>query len=120
MKTQILLIDDDPIINFIHARLIRKKYPDASLLAFENGLLGLQHIKSNPENTYLIFLDLNMPKMNGWEFLTAVAKEAAEVDLQVHIVTSSVDPEDKNEAKKHHNVHSYLVKPLKDVDLVHL
>lgn len=68
MIAQILLIDDDPIINFIHSKIIRRKFPDIPLLTFENGYEGLKHIKRHPNYSYLIFLDLNMPKMNGWDF----------------------------------------------------
>lgn len=117
MIAQILLIDDDPVINFIHSRLIRKRFPATQVLIFENGSQGLLHIKNNPDNPYLVFLDLNMPGMNGWEFLSAIASEASNVKLQVNIVTSSVNPEDIKKAKKYGKVHSYLVKPLKDADL---
>ena len=117
MKAQILLIDDDPVVNFIHSRVIQKKFPGIALLVFENGRKGLTHILSNPDYAYLIFLDLNMPVMNGWEFLEAISLEASEVDLQVHIVTSSVNPEDRQAAKKFNMVYSFLIKPLKSDDI---
>lgn len=117
MIQQILLIDDDPVINFVHTKIVQKKFPDTPLLIFENGLDALAHLKSNPKNSYLIFLDLNMPKMDGWGFLKAISLEAKDIDLQVHIVTSSADPEDKMEAKKYHQVFSFLMKPMKAKDL---
>lgn len=113
MIAQILLIDDDHIINFVHSKIIRKKFPDIPMLFFENGHQGLLHIKSNPDYHYLIFLDLNMPEMDGWEFLTAISREAPDVNLQVHIVTSSVDPQDRMLSKKYDQVLSFLAKPLK-------
>ena len=120
MITQILLIDDDTIANFIHSKVIQKKFPEIPLFVFENGQKGLTHIKSNPDYSYLIFLDLNMPQMNGWEFLEAISLEVSEVDLQVHIVTSSVNPDDRKAAEKHKSVHSFLVKPLKGADISHI
>ncbi|MCE7056095.1 response regulator [Algoriphagus sp. AGSA1] len=120
MIKQILLIDDDPVINFIHTKLLRKKFPDIPLLTFTNGQAGLMHIKTNLADSYVIFLDLNMPKMNGWEFLKAISSEANEVDLKVHIVTSSINPEDKMQAENYEHVLSYIVKPLKDKDLEHI
>ncbi|MEP0713769.1 response regulator [Algoriphagus sp.] len=115
--TQILLIDDDPIINFVHTKIINRRFPHIPLVVFENGLEGLNYIQSHPSNSYLVFLDLNMPKMNGWEFLKAISLDEHELDFQVHIVTSSVDPEDREAAQKNENVQSFLKKPLKDEDL---
>tara|TARA_R110002020_G_scaffold222447_4_gene431248 strand:- start:4157 stop:4525 length:369 start_codon:yes stop_codon:yes gene_type:complete len=113
MKAQILCIDNDHIINFIHSKIIRKKYPNTPLLFFENGQRGLLHIKNNPNYDYLIFLDINMPEMNGWEFLTAITKQAPDVKLQVHILTSSVYPQDMMLSKKYNKVFSFLAKPLR-------
>ncbi|WP_057936240.1 response regulator [Algoriphagus resistens] len=117
MTQQILLIDDDPVINFIHSRIIRKKFPDTPMLIFENGHKAVAHLKENPINSYLIFLDLNMPELDGWGFLKAISLEFKDIDVQVHVVTSSTDPEDKMEAKKYNQVSSYLIKPLKTDDL---
>ncbi|MEB2775573.1 response regulator [Algoriphagus sp. D3-2-R+10] len=117
MVDQILLIDDDPVINFVHSKIVRRKLPDTPLLIFENGLKAMSHLKSNPMNSYLIFLDLNMPELDGWGFLEAISLEAKDIDLQVHIVTSSVDPEDKMKSKNYNQVSSFLVKPLKADDL---
>lgn len=120
MISQILLIDDDPIINLIHSKLIGKSFPGIPLLIFENGYKGLEYIKSNPHNSYLIFLDLNMPKMDGWEFLKAISLEKNEVDFQIHVVTSSVNPEDRERVGKDKNVRSLLVKPLKYEELTNI
>ena len=120
MIAQILLIDDDPVVNFIHSKVIQKKFSSTPLLVFENGQKGLTHIKNNPDYSYLIFLDLNMPQMNGWEFLEAISHQASGVDLQVHIVTSSVNPEDRRAAEKFNKVGSFLIKPLKGVDITHI
>ncbi|MEB2780497.1 response regulator [Algoriphagus sp. C2-6-M1] len=112
-----MLIDDDPVINFVHSKIIRRKFPDTPLLIFENGRKALAHLKDNPINSYLIFLDLNMPELDGWGFLKAISSEVKDIDLQVHIVSSSADPEDKREAKKYEQVSSFLVKPLRADDL---
>lgn len=50
-------------------------------------------------------------------FLKAISLEKIELDIQVHIVTSSMDPEDRNAADKENKVRSFLTKPLKDEDL---
>lgn len=117
MKQQILIIDDDPIINFIHSKIINKKFTEVPLISFENAQIALQSIKENPAIKYTIFLDLNMPKLDGWGFLDAISLKDQELNYQVHIVTSSVDPADRLRANEYERVISYLTKPLKLEDL---
>ncbi|WP_192349542.1 response regulator [Algoriphagus sp. Y33] len=117
MIKQILLIDDDPIVNFIHTKVVQHNFPGISVKLFTNGLQALEHIRNHPTYCYLIFLDLNMPIMDGWAFLDAISSEEKETNLQIHIVTSSLDPSDKMRAKSNVNVVSYMVKPLKSSDL---
>mgnify|MGYP006194998307 FL=1 len=117
---QILLIDDDPIVNFIHSKVIQSQFPKSEVLVFNNGLTALEYIKGHRQLSYLIFLDLNMPVMNGWDFLNAVAAEESELALQIHVLTSSIDPQDKIRAQQNKLVNSYLSKPLKCEDLQNL
>lgn len=117
---QILLIDDDPIVNFIHSKVIQSQFPKSEVLVFNNGLTALEYIKGHRQLSYLIFLDLNMPVMNGWDFLNAVAAEESELALQIHVLTSSIDPQDKIRVQKNKLVNSYLSKPLKFEDLQNL
>lgn len=114
---QILLIDDDPIVNFINSRIIQSHFPDTELLIFTDGRKGFQYILENPGHSYLIFLDLNMPIMNGWRFLEAISEEVCRIKLQIHILSSSIDPQDKIRARQHTLVSSYLAKPLRGEDL---
>lgn len=117
MTPQILLIDDDPVINFIHSRVVQSKFPDIAVVIFENGTTALEYIRNYPMNFYLIFLDLNMPVMNGWDFLDTVSTEEMGLNLQVHILSSSLDPSDKIKAKQNKLVLSYIPKPLRSIDL---
>ena len=117
MSTQILLIDEDPIINFVHSKRIGKRLSGVPIYIFEKASAGLNHIKSNPLDSFLVFLDISTPEMNAWEFLDAIELEAEGLDIQVHIVTTTDDPADRLEAKKHRHVSSFLVKPLIEKDL---
>lgn len=117
---QILLIDDDPIVNFIHSKVIQSQFPKSEVLVFNNGLTALEYIKGHRQLSYLIFLDLNMPVMNGWDFLKAVSAEEDELALQIHVLTSSINPQDKIRAQQNKLVCSYLSKPLKAEDLNNL
>lgn len=120
MMKQILLIDDDAIINYLHSHILRSKFPTIPIIVFENGLKALEYLNNNGTFSYLIFLDINMPIMSGWEFLETVSTENTDLDLQIHLVTSSIDPADKLKAKQYPLVFSYLVKPLRVKDLTHL
>lgn len=114
MKIQeILLIDDDRMTNFINKTVIKSEFPDYSPVIFENGLDAIEHIRENPNTPYLIFLDINMPIMDGWEFLEALSKDTNQYNLVIHILSSSLDTVDKRKAKESDLVSSFLTKPLK-------
>lgn len=114
MKIQeILLIDDDQMTNFINKTVIKWEFPDYSPIIFENGLDAIAHIRETPNTSYLIFLDINMPIMDGWEFLEALSKDTNQYNLVIHILSSSLDTVDKRKAKESDLVSSFLTKPLK-------
>lgn len=109
---QVLLIDDNQIMNFIHQQIISSEYPEASILNFENGKSALAHIYNNPAFCFTVFLDINMPIMDGWEFLNALTKNEKGYNLKIFLLSSSIDVQDKIKAKEFSLVESYLVKPL--------
>lgn len=109
---QVLLIDDNQIMNFIHQQIISSEYPEASILNFENGKFALAHIYNNPAFSFTVFLDINMPIMDGWEFLNALTKNEKGYNLKIFLLSSSIDVQDKIKAKEFSLVESYLVKPL--------
>ena len=121
MKTcEILLIDDDPMTNFINKTVIKSEFPDYSLVIFDNGLNALGHIRENPSSSYLIFLDINMPVMDGWEFLDKISEDTIQYNLVIHILSSSLDTVDKQKAKESDLVSSFITKPLKRDMLIEL
>ena len=73
MTNRIILVDDDPIIQYVHLRIL-KKYSNQPLMQFENGSDALEYFEGIGGDTppYLVLLDINMPVMDGWEFLDAV------------------------------------------------
>ncbi len=107
MKIQI--IDDEPIHNFITTRLLRQIAPQLELLEFIDPAEAFANLKTvRPD---LILLDLNMPKLNGWEFLDKMGDEG--LTNEVVILTSSVSHYDHTKAREYKNVLECVEKPIK-------
>jgi response regulator RpfG family c-di-GMP phosphodiesterase len=118
MKT-ILLIDDDEATNVLHKREIKKSNIDCEIIVAINGEEGLEVIKNILEQgeklPSVIFLDINMPRMNGWEFLDEYEK-ITEAKLNRNVVvmlTTSLNPDDREKAARFKSICKYLIKPLK-------
>lgn len=121
-KVKVLIIDDDPIVSFIHKSLVVKRNICSSPKNFSNGIEALDflHVDSSKEQDthYLILLDINMPLMNGWEFLDALKDMEVARRAQVVVVTSSPDKEDWEKANNLDLVAYYIEKPLANLDPV--
>lgn len=117
MIRKILLIDDDTLVNFIHSKILETELPGIPVTIFKNGLQALEFIAEYSTIPYLVFLDINMPVMNAWEFLEALLEQKENYDLQIYILTSSVDNGDKVKAYQYKQVHSFLHKPLSRTQL---
>lgn len=109
----IFLVDDDPINNLINKRLISKVGVSEDVVEFleaEETLLALT--QQDPEKSILIFLDINMPVMNGWEFLDKYGLQFPQRSDKIVILSSSIDFNDKEKAKSYSTVSGFLEKPL--------
>ena len=104
----IFSIDDDQLQIMINKILIQKIDSKFNIFVFNNAQDALEKIIL--EDPQIIFLDLNMPVMNGWDFLDVLQRK--NIKLDVYILTSSVDPNDKKKAEKYENVKGFLTKPL--------
>jgi CheY-like chemotaxis protein len=93
----ILLVDDDEDDQYLFARVVSRIQPSATLSTAANGRMALELLPRLPHPPDLIFLDLNMPVMNGMEFLSAIKTDEAYrgyKDIPVVILgTSIADPE---------------------------
>jgi CheY-like chemotaxis protein len=114
---QIHLIDDDPLNNLINRKLITRIMPDAEVTEDLDARNALERIK-NEFNPDLILLDLNMPGMNGWEFLEHFQKLGKEITI--YILTSSIDSEDYRKAQGYGYVKKYIEKPLNKQKILNL
>ncbi|GAA4457645.1 response regulator [Nibrella saemangeumensis] len=114
----ILLIDDDPDDNFLHRMVIEESDLCEEVRVAENGPEALRYL-TQPDDAYylrpdLIFLDINMPGMNGFEFLEEYEKLPPELksSLVVLMLTTSLNPVDKDKATRFQAVGGYHGKPL--------
>jgi len=111
----IYLIDDDDIQNTINVRIIEIVAPKREVRVFKNAKRALEALKEVRKNdlekepTFLL-LDLNMPQMNGWEFLNHF--EDHQHPWPVYILTSSINEQDKSRADNFPSVAGFLSKPL--------
>lgn len=104
----IILIDDEPIVNIIHQKMLATHWGSITVKSFTEALLALEAIMENQPD--LILLDINMPVMNGWQFLQEL--EGRKIDTDVIMVSSSIDPEEKRRAFTFKNVKFFLNKPV--------
>lgn len=106
---KILLVDDDPIFLTLAELAIKKEQTSIEIFKAMNGEEAIEFLKN--QSVDIIFLDLNMPVMNGWEFLDAFPQLEDRGD-QIYILTSSIDPSDQRKADENPFVTSMLEKPL--------
>lgn len=116
----ICIIDDDPIYIFGMKKMITVNNICSNILIFHNGHEAIEYLTSNnPQIPDVIFLDINMPIMDGWDFLNEFCKikNKFSKEIYVNMVTSSIDPNDIERSKGYKDIKNYLVKPVKQEDI---
>ena len=114
----VILIDDDPITNFINTKLITMCFDFAvtSFTSAAEALVDLERRNGSGRQALpdLIFLDINMPQMDGWEFLDELERVPDMRSEKLHIVmlSSSVDSDDRERAGMYRCVYDFISKPL--------
>jgi CheY-like chemotaxis protein len=111
----VMLVDDNHDDNFFHERAVKKSNPANIVLTYNTGISALAYIREGKEpHPDLIFLDINMPAMNGWEFLNEYNKLQLNYSSSVVIImlTTSGNPDDKAKAKSWNFISDYVTKPL--------
>lgn len=115
---QVFLIDDDEVFVFLTKKIIERADQDVQLSVFPNGHDAIEYLKTaalNPELLPdIILLDLNMPVMDGWEFLTIYKtfNLSQKKRIALYIVTSSISPYEVERARNIEEVQEFIIKPI--------
>ncbi len=112
----IMIIDDSEADQFIARKAILKLWPSAQLLKAYNGEEALKTLEKEETQPDLIILDINMPVMNGPEFLEEYTKQTQQAKMVV-ILTSSELQSDMETTQKHEIVKACIPRPLRETDL---
>ncbi len=114
----IFIIDDDTTFVFLTKKIIKSTGIDINLSEFNDGQEAFEFLRENADNDEIlpdiIFLDLSMPIMDGWEFLEVYAFIAPKIkkDIRLYIFSSSISPHDIERAKEFNMVTNFIIKPL--------
>jgi CheY-like chemotaxis protein len=113
----IMCIDDDPITLMLFKKVVQKASFAKEIINTTNGeeaITFINSINNDKIKPQLLFLDLNMPVMGGWEFLDLFnnSNYYRANNTKVIILTSTIDPEDISKARSYDNVIEFLSKPI--------
>ncbi len=110
------IVEDDPVHLFITKKYIELSGFVEKILVCKNGKEAYSTLKTMIQNSeklpQVIFLDLNMPVWDGWQFLDEFTKIPTEQKVTIFILTSSNSEEDIKRAEKYSLTSNYLVKPV--------
>lgn len=129
MESKVLLIDDDYMTNYLHKRVISNASLASSIIVSTNGKEGIEELlKIEDDNLkdikskVIVFLDINMPVMDGWTFLEVFKeiKNKLNFEIKIFVLSSSINPDDKARAEKNSFVTKYINKPLNQESISYL
>jgi two-component system, chemotaxis family, chemotaxis protein CheY len=114
----IALVDDDKVFQLIASRSIKATNFNGKLLQFNNGGEAIEYLEQNAMDEFLLpdvlFLDINMPVVDGWAFLEDYIhlKPKMKKAIKIYMVSSSIDPKDIERAKSFAEIREYVTKPI--------
>jgi len=113
---KIFLVDDDDIYQFTATKTLESMGVVSQISVFPDGLQAIQYIKDHISDTSalpdVIFLDINMPVMDGWQFVEEYQKLQLGKKISLYMVSSSVDEADMKRCKDYGVIEDYIIKPV--------
>lgn len=105
------IIDDDKLTLMLTEKLLKSWFSNIKVSTFLNAALALETFTTNPSLTPdLILLDINMPDVNGWDFLILASKK--NLNLHISMFSSSIDEADIQKSRTYSMVHAFITKPI--------
>jgi CheY-like chemotaxis protein len=113
-ELKILLVDDDKIMLFLHEMFLKKTGVLCETVLCYNGQEALDFLNTceSSDTTFLVLLDINMPIMNGWEFLSSIRNRSDLPQVYIVMVSSATEESEKERAFSFPHVIDYQAKPL--------
>ncbi|PXY43250.1 response regulator [Flavobacterium hydrophilum] len=114
-KPLFLLIEDNLIDQIVTQQLLKKVFHVEEIIIANNGKEGIEWLEENKTNRpVIILLDIQMPIMNGFEFLEEYENLQEEIKLksQIYVLSSTLDSDEIKKIKETHHVIDFLNKPL--------
>lgn len=111
----VYVVDDDPLYIFSMKKVLALTEFCQEAKFFKNGQEALVELLPQIEAGTLpdvIFLDISMPLMNGWQFLDQITKYPESKSIKIYIVSSSIDPYDTGKSSSYDIVTNYIYKPI--------
>lgn len=119
---KIFIIDDDLIFVFLLKKILTKISCVDNILHFINGKDAFEALKTLNENREilpeLIFLDINMPVVDGWQFLDLVEQQAFETKLSIYMVSSTISLTEIDKINSNEYIKGFLPKPIEHEKLL--
>lgn len=125
-KITLCLIDDDDIFQFTFKRLLRNLDFIESIIMFSNGAQALEYFQEKSKNSEpfpeIIFVDINMPIMDGWQFIKEYKNLNSELinKSDLYLLSSSINPDESLKAKEFQVIKTFLIKPISVEQVVSL
>ncbi|MBU2945762.1 response regulator [Zobellia uliginosa] len=116
MINTIVLVDDDTATNYIHETYLKRVNCVENVLSYTRGETALEYLQSLKTFPELIFVDINMPTMDAWEFLDMYEKldMSLKINTRVILLTTSIMASDKEKIDKYTQIDEVLFKPLNE------
>lgn len=113
----IVIIDDDKIFHVLTRRILEKAGLADEILEFYDGREALIYLQNNLSDTLkfpdLIFLDIEMPFMDGWQFLDEYSSLISTKAVSIYIVSSSISALDYERSQHYKTVKGFIIKPFR-------